>query len=239
MAEGRITTTPFERRLADIIEPTLQALGYELVRLRVMGGSETKTLQIMAERTDGSFTIDDCTLVSRTLSPLLDVEDPFEGEYNLEVSSPGIDRPILRLKDFTRYAGHVAKVETALPIDGRKRFKGVLGGVDGETILIAVDDKASGVGEPLARIPFDMLADAKLVLTDDLIAAARAAAPIAEGADMVTDGQEIDVDAAPRRPARPKPDKPRQAKTKASGRNGPARARTSGGGITREDDPDV
>ena len=147
-----------------IITPTVEGMGYELVRLTVSGGHR-KTLQVMAERTDGlNMSLDDCALLSRAVSAVLDVEDPIEGAYSLEVSSPGIDRPLTRPKDYDRFAGFEAKLETRAPIDGRKRFKGKLLGVEGETVKIEVE------GAALA-LPLEEIEKAKLVLTDDLIAA--------------------------------------------------------------------
>lgn len=147
-----------------IITPTVEGMGYELVRLTVSGGHR-KTLQVMAERKDGlNMSLDDCALLSRAVSAVLDVEDPIEGAYSLEVSSPGIDRPLTRPKDYDRFAGFEAKLETRAPIDGRKRFKGKLLGVEGETVKIEVE------GAALA-LPLEEIEKAKLVLTDDLIAA--------------------------------------------------------------------
>lgn len=159
-----LAKAPFDRKLADLLRPTVEGMGFELVRVRLMGGKRA-TLQIMAERPDGRMEVDDCAGLSRALSALLDVEDPISGEYALEVSSPGIDRPLTRPQDFSRWAGFVAKLETEFPVSGQKRFKGVLTGFeDGAAILEA---------EHLGRValPFDALADAKLTLTDALIAA--------------------------------------------------------------------
>lgn len=158
-----LAKTPMDRRLAEVIRPTVEGMGFALVRVRLMG-TKRGTLQVMAERPDGRMEIDDCAELSRALSAVLDVEDPIEGEYTLEVSSPGIDRPLTRLEDFARWKGWVAKLETDALIDGRKRFMGTLEGVDGADVLIALE---SGV----ARAPFDALSDAKLVLTDALIEA--------------------------------------------------------------------
>jgi ribosome maturation factor RimP len=157
-----LAKSPIDRRIAGIIRPTVEGLGFDLVRVRVMGGKGV-TLQIMAERPDGTMEIDDCATLSRELSVLLDVEDPIDREYTLEVSSPGIDRPLTRLADFETYAGHEAKLETAEMIDGRKRFKGMLLGLEDGRIKIRVET----LGDAL--LDFDDLADAKLVLTDALI----------------------------------------------------------------------
>ena len=163
-----VAKAAIDRRLAAIVLPTVEDMGFRLVRLRLMGGKRM-TLQIMAERatdTDGAGTmeIEDCAQLSRALSAVLDVEDPIEREYALEVSSPGIDRPLTRLEDFTRWEGYEAKLETAELIEGRKRFKGVLAGVEGNEVLIDIDQGTIG-------LQFDWLADAKLVLTDELVAA--------------------------------------------------------------------
>ena len=158
--------TAIDRRLADIITPTIEGLGFELVRIRLMGG-ERKTLQIMADRPEGGIDVDDCGRISTAVSAVLDVEDPIEEAYTLEVSSPGIDRPLTRLKDFDIWEGHEARLETAEMIDGRKRFKGILRGTEGDEVLIEIENQGEDVTIGLA---FDWLADAKLVLTDELIA---------------------------------------------------------------------
>ena len=157
-----IAKTPMDQRLAEIIAPVVEGLGLELVRIRLMGG-DTATLQIMAERPDGTMEVDDCANLSRALSAHLDVEDPIESEYNLEVSSPGIDRPLTRLQDFDRWVGWKAKIETVTKIDGRGRFKGELRGVEDGEVLIEITEGVIGLN-------FDMIADAKLVMTDELIA---------------------------------------------------------------------
>lgn len=155
--------------IANLIAPSIDALGYELVRV-TLAGSTRKVLQIMAEPKDGRvMAVEDCARVSRAVSAILDVEDPISGAYSLEVSSPGIDRPLTRPKDFARFAGHEAKIETHEPIDGRKRFKGILKGVAAEHVKI--DSEGAEVALPLNQI-----AKAKLVLTDALIAAHEAAA---------------------------------------------------------------
>ena len=148
--------------LEPILEPAIEAAGYRLVRLRLMGG-KTKTLQIMAERPDGTMNVEDCAKLSHALLDFIEAEDPLEGDYELEVSSPGIDRPLTRLMDFSRYAGHEAKLELTAPIDGRKRFRGRLLGLDGNQVVI----EAQGAR---LRLPFRGIAEAKLVLTDQLIA---------------------------------------------------------------------
>jgi ribosome maturation factor RimP len=152
-----------DRRIAALIQPSVEALGFQLVRVRLMGGKRV-TLQIMAERADGRMEVEDCADLSRALSALLDVEDPIDREYTLEVSSPGIDRPLTRPEDFARWAGWVAKLETDVLVDGRKRWKGELKGIADGVVTISTD-----TGDRV--IPFEDLTDAKLVLTDELIAA--------------------------------------------------------------------
>ena len=154
-------STPMAQ-LQDLLEPVVETAGFQLVRLRLIGG-KTKTLQVMAERADGTMNIDDCAQLSRTLSAFLDQDDPIDGEYDLEVSSPGIDRPLTRVTDFARWSGHEARLELAAPdVAGRKRYRGTLLGVDGNNVTLEVQ------GERIA-IPFAAIADAKLVLTDRLI----------------------------------------------------------------------
>ncbi|MEM7751998.1 MAG: ribosome maturation factor RimP [Pseudomonadota bacterium] len=156
-----IAKTSMDQRLAEIITPVIEDLGFELVRVRLMGGN-TATLQIMAEKPEGGIEVDDCAAISTAVSATLDVEDPIEDNYTLEVSSPGIDRPLTRLKDFDVWDGYVAKIETTDMIDGRKRFKGTLAGTQDGEVLIEIEEGTIGLN-------FDWLADAKLVLTDDLI----------------------------------------------------------------------
>jgi ribosome maturation factor RimP len=160
-----VAKAAIDRRLAGIISPVVEGMGFELVRVRLMGG-RTKTLQIMAERPEGGIEVDDCGRISTAVSATLDVEDPLEEAYTLEVSSPGIDRPLTRLKDFETWEGYEAKIETSEMIDGRRRFKGVLQGVEDGEILIELEEQ----GEPVTiGLRFDWLSDAKLVLTDELI----------------------------------------------------------------------
>lgn len=142
-------------------------MGYELIRVRIIG-SGRPVLQLMAERADGTMTIDGCEELSRAVSAALDVDDPISGRYTLEVSSPGIDRPLTRPKDFETWAGHLAKVELHTPVDGRKRFRGILDGYEDGELRIAVE--IEGFSEPqVIGLPFNDVNDAKLVLTDDLI----------------------------------------------------------------------
>ncbi len=159
-------------RVAALAEPVLASLGYRLVRVRVSAFAGC-TVQIMAERPDGTMAVEDCEAASRALSPVLDAADPIEGAYRLEISSPGIDRPLVRRSDFDRYAGHVAQVEMQAPIDGRKRFRGELKGTDGDCARIRCDGAADEASEVLLRI--DDMTEAKLVLTDALISPSRCA----------------------------------------------------------------
>ena len=157
-------------RVANIVEPVLDGLGLRLVRVRV-SASAGCTVQIMAERADGSMSIDDCELASRTLSPVLDVADPIEKAYRLEISSPGIDRPLVRKSDFQAGLGHIVKLETSVLVDGRKRFRGRIAEVSDEAVAVERDQPAEGE-EPTQRVPFEAIAEARLVLTDELIRAA-------------------------------------------------------------------
>lgn len=151
-----------EERVIALIEPTADALGYRIVRVR-LSGNRRKRLQIMAERvSDGQMGIDDCGRLSRALSPVFDLEDPVQGEYDLEISSPGIDRPLMRIEDFERFIGFDAKLETAAMINGQRRYKGVIKAVEGDEITLATEH-----GE--AKLKFSALSDARLVLTDKLI----------------------------------------------------------------------
>ncbi|MFN4056641.1 MAG: ribosome maturation factor RimP [Roseinatronobacter sp.] len=161
-----IAKTPLDQRLAGLVQPVIEGLGFELVRLRVMSGKH-RTLQIMADRPQGGIEVDDCARISTAVSAVLDVDDPLEEAYTLEVSSPGIDRPLTRLKDFALWEGYDARVETAELIDGRRRFKGILAGVEDDEVLIEIEEG----GEPVTiGLKFDWLTDAKLILTDELIA---------------------------------------------------------------------
>ena len=156
-----IAKAAIDRRLAEIITPVIEDLGYELVRVRLMSGKQT-TLQIMAQKPDGTIEVDDCAKISTEVSANLDVEDPILDAYALEVSSPGIDRPLTRLKDFALWEGYEVRIETDELIDGRRRFKGELAGVEGDEVLITIEEGTIG-------LKFDWLSDAKLILTDDLI----------------------------------------------------------------------
>lgn len=161
MTNDLIAKAAIDQRLAEIVVPVIEDLGYELVRIRLMSGKIT-TLQVMAERPEGGIEVDQCAEISTAISATLDVEDPILDEYTLEVSSPGIDRPLTRLKDFATFEGYEAKIETTELIDGRRRFKGMLAGVEGNEVLVNLDEGTVG-------LQFEWLSDAKLVLTDELI----------------------------------------------------------------------
>jgi ribosome maturation factor RimP len=165
-AEPRLIVEPgLAARVAAIAEPVVEQLGYRLVRVKV-SAAEGCTVQIMAERADGSMVIEDCEAISRALSPVLDMADPIERAYRLEVSSPGIDRPLVRKSDFDRYAGHLVKIETHVPVGGRKRFRGELLGTEGDGARLR-HDEAGEQAEVL--LPIEEISDAKLVLTDELV----------------------------------------------------------------------
>jgi len=168
IAEPRlIADTGLAGRVASLVEAPLRAAGLRLVRVKVTGEAGC-TVQIMAERADGSMSVDDCEEASRLVSPILDVEDPIARAYRLEVSSPGIDRPLVRRTDFSRWAGHRARIELALPVSGRKRFNGVLLGVEGEAVRLRPLGTREGE-EAEIRLPLADIAEARLVLTDELV----------------------------------------------------------------------
>ncbi len=156
-----------DARVASVIMPVLKGIGFRLVRVR-LSGQNGLTLQIMAERDDGTMTVEDCEEVSRAVSPALDVADPIEKAYHLEVSSPGIDRPLVRKSDFVAWTGHQVKMETSILVTDRKRFKGKIAEAGESDVLIERDVPAYGE-EPSVRVPYDSIAEARLVLTDDLI----------------------------------------------------------------------
>jgi len=169
LAEPRLVVEPgVAARVSAVAGPVLQGMGYRLVRIKISGESGC-TVQIMAERPDGSMQIDDCEAISKALSPVLDVADPIERAYRLEISSPGIDRPLVRRSDFERYAGHLVKIEMAVAHQGRKRFRGVLGRVEGENVWLHRDDIREGENTDVA-LTLEDIADARLILTDELIA---------------------------------------------------------------------
>jgi ribosome maturation factor RimP len=170
-SEPRLLVEPgLAARVAAVAEPVLKSLGYRLVRVKIStdGGC---TVQVMAERPDGTMQIEDCETASRALSPLLDEKDPVEGAYRLEISSPGLDRPLVRRSDFERHRGYVVKVEMAVAVEGRKRFRGILGGTEGDAVRLRRTDAAPGEQEEFL-LPIEDMADAKLVLTDELMAEA-------------------------------------------------------------------
>jgi ribosome maturation factor RimP len=162
-----IRESGIDARIALIVQPVLRAIGFRLVRVHLTGQNGL-TLQIMAEREDGTMTVEDCEEVSRAVSPALDVDDPIEKAYHLEVSSPGIDRPLVRKSDFATWTGHLVKVETSILVADRKRFKGKIAESDADSVLIERDKAAYGE-EPTVRVPYDAIAEARLILTDDLI----------------------------------------------------------------------
>ncbi len=208
VAEPRLIAEPgLAARVAAIAEPVIEGLGFRLVRVRI-SAADGCTVQVMAERPDGTLAIEDCEEISHALSPVLDVADPIERAYRLEISSPGIDRPLVRRSDFERHIGHLAKIEMNVPVDGRKRFRGILAGVEGDAARIRLEDsKAAKAGEPPEfLLPIEDMADAKLVLTDDLIEEALRKGKAAE--------REARGEAEPKRDYAPKP----KAKAKAGER---------------------
>ncbi len=165
-----IAETGLPARVAAIAGPVVEQLGYRLVRIRVSSAEEC-TIQIMAERPDGTMTVDDCEAISRALSPVFDVNEPIDRAYRLEISSPGIDRPLVRRSDFERYAGHLVKVEMEVPVAGRKRFRGILNGLEGDNARLMRDDPKAGE-DPAVLLPITDMGEAKLVLTDELVSEA-------------------------------------------------------------------
>ncbi|MGQ0457370.1 MAG: ribosome maturation factor RimP [Hyphomicrobium sp.] len=180
--------TGLAAEVADIVEPVLADLGFRLVRVMLTGAAD-RILQIMAERPDGTITIDDCEQISKALSPVLDVADPLPGKYRLEISSPGIDRPLVRPADFEDWSGHEVKLELKQPVDGRKRFKGVLEGFEAGEVRIAAD--AGVLGLQHLGFPVALIAEARLVLTDELVREALARAKDRHST-RPSDGAELD-----------------------------------------------
>jgi ribosome maturation factor RimP len=167
-SDPRLITEPgLAARVAAVVEPVIEGMGFRLVRVRITG-SEGCTVQIMAERGDGTLAIEDCEELSRALSPVLDVADPVDRAYRLEISSPGMDRPLVRRSDFERHAGHLAKIEMAVAAEGRKRFRGILTGVEGQAARLRRDDARPEENADVL-LPIEDMAEAKLVLTDALI----------------------------------------------------------------------
>jgi len=214
LAEPRLITEPgLAARVSAVVEPVLTGMGYRLVRIKITAQSGC-TVQVMAERPDGSMGIEDCEAVSRAISPVLDVADPIDRAYQLEISSPGLDRPLVRKSDFDRYAGWTARIELAVPLNGRKRFKGELLGTEGENARLRRDDAAESE-DAEALLPIADMADARLVVTEDMLVAS------------LRRGKHGD-DAVPAKPkaARPKAAKLKTAKPKTS-RAGAKAARTA------------
>ena len=157
--------TAEDGKLLELLDPVVEAAGYEIVRLRLMGGEHARRLQIMAETPSGDMNVEDCAILSRAMAEILDAADPITGEYTLEVSSPGVDRPLTRLKDFVTFEGHEARLELDRVAEGRKRFKGVLAGIEDDNVAINLE----GETEETALVPFAWIIDAKLMLTDALM----------------------------------------------------------------------
>ncbi len=234
-----IAETGTAARVAALAEPALATLGFRLVRVRV-SGADGCTVQVMAERPDGNFEIEDCEAASRLLSPLLDEVDPIDRAYRLEISSPGIDRPLVRRSDFERFAGHIVKVEMNLPVDGRKRFRGTLLGIQGDAARLRSDEAKSEKSEKAGKrageqtdaaddaaeilLPIDDMAEAKLVLTDALVTEALRRAK-AEEREMRDDARETRREA--RRARRHRGDRPKTESRRPPGSNRPA-AQTKG-----------
>lgn len=173
LAEKRyIRETGLEARIAAIVEPVANDLGYSLVRIKI-SQENGMTLQIMAEDANGRFAITDCERLSKDVSPVLDVEDPIDREYHLEVSSPGIDRPLVRARDYAAHIGHEAKIELAEMIDGRKRFRGFIKAIEGDVLVFTLPDAPRDT-DPDHRLPLALIAEAKLVMTDALLKKAEA-----------------------------------------------------------------
>ena len=191
-AQRFLRETGLAAEIAQIVEPVLEDLGFRIVRVKIQGGgSADRIVQLMAERPDGSISIDDCETISKRISPVLDVADPVQGAYRLEISSPGIDRPLVRRSDFERWAGHLAKVELARPLDGRKRFKGKLEGFEDGEVRMTADTGEHGIQH--IGLPVHLISDARLVLTDELIREALARAK-ERHSDRPGDGAELDED---------------------------------------------
>jgi ribosome maturation factor RimP len=198
-----MTETGVAARVAAIIEPVIEDLGFDLVRVKVTNANGC-TVQIMAERPDGTMTVADCETVSRAISPVLDLEDPVSQAYYLEISSPGIDRPLVRVSDFERWTGYDAKIEMAVPVNGRKRYRGFIRGVEGDHLMVELPDVKEGE-EPMARLRLTDLGDARLVLTDELVRESlrRGTAPPQESDTDEDESDTPETDAAPSPKARP------------------------------------
>lgn len=205
-AEPRLIVEPgLAARVAAIVEPVIEQLGYRLVRVKI-SGADGCTVQIMAERPDGTMLIEDCETVSRGLSPALEATDPVDRAYRLEISSPGIDRPLVRASDFDRYAGHIARIEMQVPVEGRKRFRGTVLGAEGTLARLRRDDVPAGE-QPDVMLPIEDMAEAKLVLTDALI---EESLRRSKAAEREAQNPEIQVEAAEETP--PKQVRPKSAR---------------------------
>ncbi len=218
LAEPRLTTeTGVGAQVARVVEGPLQGLGFRLVRVKVSAQNGC-TVQIMLERPDGTCTIDDCEAASRVLSPILDLDDPVGGAYNLEMSSPGIDRPLVRVSDFARWVGHEAKLELSVPLDGRKRFRGLLGAPDaqGKTVPVDLPDVKEGLPSRIA-VPLRDLSEAHLVLTDELVRESLRRGGPPDEADAPEEEDEAALPRpAPRKAAPPKGALPKGASPKGA-----------------------
>ncbi len=207
--EPRLVVEPgLAARVAVIAGPVLQGMGYRLVRVKVSGEAGC-TVQVMAERPDGTMLIDDCEAASKALSPVLDVADPIERAYRLEISSPGIDRPLVRRSDFERHLGHLAKIEMAAPYQGRKRFRGILESLDGDMLNLRRDDPPTGEDAMIA-LPLADIGEARLVLTDELIAESMRRGKAAERELKESLGLEPPPPAHARKARAAKPPKPKK-----------------------------
>jgi ribosome maturation factor RimP len=217
LAEPRLVVEPgVGARVSAVATPVLEALGYRLVRIKISGEAGC-TVQIMAERPDGSMQVEDCEAISHALSPVLDIEDPIQRAYRLEISSPGIDRPLVRRSDFERYAGYLVKIEMAVAHEGRKRFRGILGGVEGDAVRLHRDDTREGEAGDVVLVMED-IAEARLVLTDELIAESMRRGKAAERELR----QSLGLEPAPRSHARKSdPSKSNKPKLKPSKKTAP------------------
>ena len=221
LSEPRLVVEPgMGARVSAVATPVLQAMGYRLVRIKISGEAGC-TVQIMAERPDGSMQIEDCEAISKALSPVLDIADPIERAYRLEISSPGIDRPLVRRTDFERYAGHLAKIEMTVASHGRKRFRGILGGVEGASVRIHRDDARAEEDADVLLVMED-IADARLVLTDELIAESMRRGKAAERELKQNLGLEPPPPAHARKSDPAKSNKPKpKLKSKSGGKSAP------------------
>jgi ribosome maturation factor RimP len=219
--EPRLVVEPgMGARVSAVATPVLQAMGYRLVRIKISGEAGC-TVQIMAERPDGSMQIEDCEAISKALSPVLDIADPIDRAYRLEISSPGIDRPLVRRTDFERYAGHLAKIEMAVASHGRKRFRGILAGVEGASVRIHRDDARADEDTDVLLVMED-IADARLVLTDELVAESMRRGKAAERELKQNLGLEPPPPAHARKSDLTKSNKPKpKLKSKSGGKSAP------------------